>query len=82
MSEERSAASGRRGQRVLERRLADRAGVPAPLPSPQDARGFGEQRLHAFLKRHGCPGRKPAGFRPRRGNASVRTGGLAGDVRL
>jgi Transposase len=30
-------------------------------PSPQDARGLGEQRLDAFLKRHGYPGRKPAG---------------------
>ena len=29
-------------------------------PSPIDARGLGEQRLDAFLKRHGYPGRKPA----------------------
>jgi transposase len=29
-------------------------------PSPLDARGLGEQRLDAFLKRHGYPGRKPA----------------------
>jgi transposase len=29
-------------------------------PSPADARGLGEQRLDAFLKRHGYPGRKPA----------------------
>jgi transposase len=29
-------------------------------PSPLDARGLGEQRLAAFLKRHGYPGRKPA----------------------
>ncbi|MGZ6589090.1 MAG: IS110 family transposase [Solirubrobacteraceae bacterium] len=29
-------------------------------PSPVDARGLGEQRLAAFLKRHGYPGRKPA----------------------
>jgi transposase len=29
-------------------------------PSPQDARGLGEQRLQAFLQRHGYPGRKPA----------------------
>ena len=30
-------------------------------PTPVDARGLGEQRLAAFLKRHGYPGRKPAG---------------------
>src|ERR1700746_1311006 len=30
-------------------------------PTPLDARGLGEQRLDAFLKRHGYPGRKPAG---------------------
>ena len=30
-------------------------------PSPADARGLGEQRLAAFLKRHGYTGRKPAG---------------------
>jgi transposase len=29
-------------------------------PTPVDARGLGEQRLAAFLKRHGYPGRKPA----------------------
>ncbi len=29
-------------------------------PSPLDARGLGEQRLDAFLKRHGYSGRKPA----------------------
>src|SRR5438270_13735522 len=29
-------------------------------PTPGDARGLGEQRLQAFLKRHGYPGRKPA----------------------
>ena len=29
-------------------------------PSPSDARGLGEQRLAAFLKRHGYTGRKPA----------------------
>jgi transposase len=29
-------------------------------PSPADARGLGEQRLQAFLKRHGYTGRKPA----------------------
>jgi transposase len=29
-------------------------------PAPADARGLGEQRLQAFLKRHGYPGRKPA----------------------
>ena len=29
-------------------------------PSPADAHGLGEQRLDAFLKRHGYPGRKPA----------------------
>ena len=29
-------------------------------PSPLDARGLGEQRLAAFLKRHGYTGRKPA----------------------
>src|SRR6516162_1546906 len=28
--------------------------------TPLDARGLGEQRLQAFLKRHGYPGRKPA----------------------
>jgi transposase len=28
--------------------------------TPLDARGLGEQRLAAFLKRHGYPGRKPA----------------------
>ena len=30
-------------------------------PSPPDARGLGEQRLAAFLKRQGYTGRKPAG---------------------
>jgi transposase len=30
-------------------------------PAPVDARGLGEQRLAAFLKRHGYTGRKPAG---------------------
>src|SRR6201996_2104967 len=30
-------------------------------PAPADARGLGEQRLAAFLKRHGYTGRKPAG---------------------
>jgi transposase len=29
-------------------------------PTPGDAVGLGEQRLAAFLKRHGYPGRKPA----------------------
>ncbi len=29
-------------------------------PTPTDARGLGEQRLAAFLARHGYPGRKPA----------------------
>ena len=29
-------------------------------PAPIDARGLGEQRLAAFLKRHGYTGRKPA----------------------
>jgi transposase len=29
-------------------------------PTPVDARGLGEQRLEAFLKRHGYTGRKPA----------------------
>src|SRR5436309_8563221 len=29
-------------------------------PSPTDARGLGEQRLAAFLTRHGYTGRKPA----------------------
>jgi transposase len=29
-------------------------------PSPADARGLGEQRLQAFLTKHGYPGRKPA----------------------
>ena len=29
-------------------------------PTPADTRGLGEQRLAAFLKRHGYPGRKPA----------------------
>jgi transposase len=29
-------------------------------PTPADARGLGEQRLAAFLKRHGYTGRKPA----------------------
>ena len=29
-------------------------------PSPADARGLGEQRHAAFLKRHGYTGRKPA----------------------
>ena len=28
-------------------------------PAPTDARGLGEQRLAAFLKRHGYTGRKP-----------------------
>ena len=44
-----------------ERRLADRAGVPAPLPHPGRCPRAGEQRLAAFLKRHGYTGRKPAG---------------------
>jgi hypothetical protein len=30
-------------------------------PTPGDTKGLGEQRLQAFLKRHGYPGRKPAG---------------------
>ena len=30
-------------------------------PTPLDARGLGEQRLAAFLKRHRYTGRKPAG---------------------
>jgi transposase len=30
-------------------------------PTPLDAHGLGEQRLAGFLKRHGYPGRKPAG---------------------
>ena len=48
-------------ERVLQRRLADRAGVPEALPiTPPDARGLGEQRLQAFLERNGYPGRKPA----------------------
>jgi transposase len=29
-------------------------------PTPGDTKGLGEQRLDAFLKRHGYPGRKPA----------------------
>jgi transposase len=29
-------------------------------PTPGDTKGLGEQRLAAFLKRHGYPGRKPA----------------------
>ena len=29
-------------------------------PTPVDARGLGEQRLAAFLVKHGYPGRKPA----------------------
>jgi transposase len=32
----------------------------ARYPSPLDARGLGEQRLQAFLKRHSYNGRKPA----------------------
>ena len=29
-------------------------------PTPGDTKGLGEQRLQAFLKRHGYPGRRPA----------------------
>ena len=32
----------------------------AAIPSPQDARGLGEQRLAGVPRRHGYPGRKPA----------------------
>jgi hypothetical protein len=35
-------------------------------PTPSDTRGLGEQRLDAFLKRHGYPGRKPADQRLKR----------------
>ena len=33
---------------------------PKRDPTPADTRGLREQRLAAFLKRHGYPGRKPA----------------------
>jgi transposase len=44
-------------------------------PTPVDARGLGEQRLAGFLKRHGYPGRKPAGelLQRLRGAAEGRT---------
>jgi transposase len=47
-------------------------------PTPLDARGLGEQRLDAFLKRHGYPGRKPAGelLERLRGGAEGRAGEL------
>jgi hypothetical protein len=47
-------------------------------PTPLDARGLGEQRLQAFLKRHGYTGRKPA----RELLARLRTGaeGRAGEL--
>ena len=38
----------------------DRARFLRRYPTPGDARGLGEARLQAFLKRHGYPGRKPA----------------------
>ncbi|MBV9365368.1 MAG: IS110 family transposase [Solirubrobacterales bacterium] len=49
-------------------------------PTPVDARGLGEQRLAAFLKRHGYPGRKPA----RELLARLRNGaeGRAGELEL
>ncbi len=47
----------RREQGVLVGGLADRAGVPAPLPRPRSMPAVsGEQRLEAFLKRHGYTG--------------------------
>ena len=47
-------------------------------PTPLDARGLGEQRLAAFLKRHGYPGRKPASelLERRGGGAEGRAGEL------
>src|SRR5512140_1373962 len=47
-------------------------------PTPVDARGLGEQRLAAFLKRHGYTGRKPAGelLRRLRAGAEGRSGEL------
>jgi transposase len=47
-------------------------------PTPLDARGLGEQRLAAFLKRHGYPGRKPASelLERLRGGAEGRAGEL------
>jgi transposase len=49
-------------------------------PTPLDARGLGEQRLQAFLKRNGYPGRKPA----RELLARLRNGaeGRAGELEL
>jgi transposase len=47
-------------------------------PTPVDARGLGEQRLAAFLKRHGYTGRKPARelLERLRGGAEGRAGEL------
>jgi transposase len=49
-------------------------------PTPLDARGLGEQRLQAFLKRHGYTGRKPA----RELLARLRSGaeGRAGELEM
>src|SRR5437764_1245725 len=49
-------------------------------PTPLDARGLGEQRLSAFLKRHGYPGRKP----PRELLTRLRNGaeGRAGELEM
>jgi len=58
--------------------LEDRAGFPRRYRTPVDARGLGEARLAAFLKRHGYPGRKPAHelLAPLRSGAQGRAGEL------
>jgi transposase len=52
-------------------------------PSPTDARGLGEQRLAAFLTRHGYTGRKPARelLTRLRNGAQGRAGELEGEAR-
>src|SRR5262249_34060942 len=47
-------------------------------PSPQDARGLGEQRLQAFLTKHGYTGRKPA--RELLGRLRASANGRAGEL--
>ena len=45
---------------LRRRRVADRAGVPDPLPDPAAAAHLGEKRLAAFCVKHGYSGRRPA----------------------
>ncbi len=49
-------------------------------PTPADADGLGEQRLHAFLVKHGYPGRKPASELLQRLRAGAE--GRAGELEL